>query len=90
MAMVITKAAAAFLTTVGAPAAFVNVAAPFIGNLVWTAAVTTGLNALAQSQVPRAEAGLITLRQSRPPRSVFMGAPSRFSAPYTGADHERR
>lgn len=85
MPVVITKAAAAVLTAVGAPAGFVSVAAPIIGNAVWTAGVTAGLGALARAQVPDAQSAQTTVRMSRPPRRICMGLASRAAGAYLGA-----
>lgn len=53
--------------------------AAYIGT---AAAVTVGLSAVAKAGLPDPESGKITRRQPRPPRTIFMGLPSRSGGAY--------
>lgn len=84
MPQVISAAAAAVLASVGGPAGMVSLAAS-TGAVVGFASVQMGLNALARAQLPDPQSVTLTKRMSRPPRSVFMGLPSRCAGAYGGA-----
>jgi hypothetical protein len=81
---VITTAATAALVAVGVPTATASAIAAVAGPLLFNTAVTLGLSALAQAQIPDPEVGKISRRMSRPQRVFAMGLPSRMGPAWEG------